>query len=148
MNKKEIENWKIQVANGKNIFVAHKVNTIHPVMDSLVRHLFKIDVIQYIRLTQTDIQASSEIAVQGNMKIPISKPGHPSAIGVHLIVQFEFNSIQFYEINSAVKGYGERLVQAVLEAIPESWEVIIVMDWSRGFWDRMAEKYKNIEVIS
>ena len=37
--------------------------------------------------------------------MPVSTPGHPFAVGVHLILDFIFDGIQFFEITSVVKGY-------------------------------------------
>ncbi len=68
-------------------------------------------------------------------------------VGVHLILDFAPNTIQFFEITSAVKGYGEKMVQSVMTALPGEWEACVVMDWSEGFWERMAEKYDGIEVL-
>ncbi len=147
MSNKEIESWKAQIAKGKNIFVAGKVKTIHPVVDKIVRHLLEIDLIQYVRVSQNDIQASNEIVIKGHMKIPISTPGHPTAIGVHVILEIDYNAIQFFEMTSAVKGYGERMVRAILTSIPEDWEAAIVMDWSGGFWEKMAKKYDKIVIL-
>jgi len=86
MSNKIIEIWKGQVANGKTIFVATKVKTIHPVVDAIVKNLCEIDLIQYVRISQEDIQASNEIKIKGRIKIPISMTGHPSAVGVYTLV--------------------------------------------------------------
>ena len=29
------------------------------------------------------------------------------------------------------------MVEAVLKDLPEEWNVVVVMDWSDGFWDNM-----------
>ena len=79
--------------------------------------------------------------------MPVSTPGHPSAVGVHLILNFIFDGIQFFEITSAVKGYGETMVKAVMTAIPDDWKAGVVMDYSDGFWDRMSEKYDRIVIV-
>ncbi len=147
MSNKIIETWKGQVANGKTIFVATKVKTIRPVVDAIVRNLCEIDLIQYVRVSQEDIQASNEIKIKGRIKIPVSTTGHPSAVGVHLILDFATDTIQFHEITSAVKGYGEKMVQSVMTALPDNWEACVVMDWSDGFWERMAEKYDRIVIL-
>lgn len=148
MSIKKIEIWKGQVANGKTIFVATKVKTIDPVVDAIVKNLCEIDLIQYVRISQEDIQASNEINIKGRIKIPISTTGHLSAIGVHLILDFAPNTIQFFEITSALKGYGEKMVRAVMTALPDEWEACVIMDWSGGFWDKMAEKFGRIESYS
>ena len=112
MSNKKIEAWKLQVAKDKTIFVASNVLSIHPAVDSIVTNLCKIDLINYVRVTKEDIYASSEIIIIGRMKMPLSTPGHPSAVGVHLILDFIFNVIQFFEITSVVKGFGEKMVKA------------------------------------
>ena len=147
MSSKKIEAWKIQVANEKTIFVASKVQSIHPVVDSIVSNLFKIDLINYVRWTKEDIYASNEIKIIGRTKTPVSTPGHPSAVGVHIILDFNLDGIQFFEITSAVKGYGEKMVKAVVTAIPNDWEAAVVMDYSDGFWDKMSEKYDKIVML-
>ena len=85
--------------------------------------------------------------IKGRIKIPVSTTGHPSAVGVHLIFNFSPNTIQFFEITSAVKGYGEKMVRAVITALPGDWEACVVMDYSEGFWGKMAEKYDRIEIL-
>jgi len=147
MSSKKIEAWKIQVANEKTIFVASKVQSIHPVVDRIVTNLCKIDLINYVRVTKEDIYASNEIKIIGRTKMPVSPPGHPSAVGVHLILDFIFDGIQFFEITSVVKGYGEKMVKAVVTAIPDDWEAAVVMDYSGGFWDKMSEKYDRIVML-
>ena len=86
MSSKKIEAWKIQVAKDKSIFVASNVKSIHPVVDRIVTNLCKINLINYVRVTKEDIYASDEIKIIGRTKMPVSTPGHPSAIGVHLIL--------------------------------------------------------------
>ena len=147
MSNKKIEAWKVQVAEGKSIFVALNVKSIHPVVDRIVTNLCKIDLIDFVRVTKEDIYASNEIKIIGRTKMPVSTPGHPSAVGVHLILDFIFDGIQFFEITSVVKGYGEKMVKAVITAIPDDWEAAVVMDWSGGFWEKMAEKYDRIVIL-
>jgi hypothetical protein len=147
MSNKKIEAWKVQVAKEKNIFVATNVKSIHPVVDRIVTNLCKIDLINYVRVSKEDIYASNEIKIIGRTKMPVSTPGHPSAVGVHLNMDFIFDGIQFFEITSVVKGYGEKMVKAVVTAIPDDWEAAVVMDYSDGFWDRMSEKYDRIVIL-
>jgi hypothetical protein len=137
----------IKIAKGKSIFVASNVKSILPVVDRIVTNLFKIDLINYVRVSKEDIYASNEIKIIGRTKMPVSTPGQPPVVGVHLILDFIFDGIQFFEITSAVKGYGEKMVKAVVTAIPDDWEAAVVMDWSDGFWNRMSEKYDRIVIL-
>lgn len=147
MGTKEIEAWKSKIAKGKNIFIANNVRSIHPVVDQMVRNLLEIDLIQYVRITKDDLQASSDVMVRGRTKIPISTHGHPTAVGVHVILNILPNEVHFFEITSAVKGYGEKMVQAVLKSIPDNWKAAVAMDISGGFWDKMVDKYDNIVIL-
>ena len=147
MSNKKIEAWKVHVAKEKTIFGASNVKGIHPVVDRIVKNLCKIDLINYVRVTKEDIYASNEIKIIGRTKMPVSTPGHPSAVGVHIILDFDLDGIQFFEITSAVKGYGEKMVKAVVTSIPDDWKAAVVMDYSDGFWDQMSEKYDKILIL-
>ena len=147
MSNKAVEAWKTNLPEGKQIFVSAGVKNIHPVIDRIVNRLLEIDRIQYIRVTLSDIQASSDIAIKGAAKIPSSTPSHPSAIGVHLIFEPAEKSVQFYEITSSTKGYGEKIVQAVIDSIPEDWHTLVMMDYSDGFWEKMIERYDKISIL-
>ena len=147
MSNKEIEAWKVHAAKGKDIFVAHNVRTIPPVVDNMVRNLLGIDLIQYARVSKEDIQASNDIKVSGRTKIPISTHGHPTAVGIHVVLEIHQKAVHFYEITSAVKGYGERMVEAVSKSIPDDWDAAVFIDISGGFWDKMVKKYDNIAIL-
>ena len=110
MKNKEIEAWKRRAPQEKTIFVAAKMKKIHPVVDNISMQLLKIDPIQYVRITADNLLVSNEIKVIGRTRIPISKPDYPTAIGVHLILDIDKDEIQFFEITSARKGYGENMV--------------------------------------
>lgn len=84
---------------------------------------------------------------KGRTKTPVSTPGHKSAIGVHLILDYQCRAIQFDEITSAQKGYGEKMVTAALSSTPEDWQALVVMDYSEDFWDRIIERYCKISTI-
>jgi hypothetical protein len=129
-----------------SISVTNKVKNIHPVVDKIVRHLAQIDIIQYIKVGHDYLIASNERS-PGRLKNPVSKPDHPSAVGVFLILDFATDSIQFFEMTSAIKGYGGKMVDAVMKGLPTDWEADVVMDWSGGFWDHLAKKYENIVIF-
>ena len=50
-------------------------------------------------------------------------------------------------MTSAIKGYGEKMVDAVMKELPEEWSGVIVMDWSGGFWDKMKKKHRNLVIL-
>jgi hypothetical protein len=65
------------------------------------------------------------------------------------ILTYELQEIQFFAITSAKKGYGGRMVDAVMRALPVDWKAVVLMgwDWSDGFWEHMGGKYANLEIV-
>ncbi len=143
--RKEIESWKERVGNNKDIIISKKLKIIPPIYTDIVGNLAKIDVIKFIKVKPDSLAASNE--VKGGARDPVTKPHDPTAIGVALLVDLGCKIIQFYEINSAIKGHGQKMVSAVLKDLPKDWEVIILMDWSNGFWDKMKEKFKDVKWV-
>ncbi|MHB8067349.1 MAG: hypothetical protein ACYDIC_05555 [Desulfobaccales bacterium] len=123
-----------------------KIKPINSVVENIARNLAEIDIIKYITISEGYIKASSEITT-GRNKIPITKIDHPTAIGVSLIIELDYDVIQFYEMNSPVKGYGSKMVDAVMRALPEDWSAVVVMDWSGGFWEKMREKHRKLNIL-
>ena len=66
---------------------------------------------------------------------------------LELLIDPETRIVQFYAITSAVKGCGRRMVAAVVAATPPDWQLVVVMDWSGGFWQRMAEEYPRLVIF-
>jgi hypothetical protein len=124
----------------------HKIKPVNPIVENIAQNLAEIDIINYVTISRDYIKASSEITT-GRSKIPITKADHPSAVGVSLILEIDHKVIQFYEINSPIKGYGAKMVDAVMRALPEDWSAVVVMDWSGGFWEKMREKYDNLVIL-
>ena len=142
MSNKKIEIWKNQAANGKTIFVATKVKTIHPVVDAIVKNLCEIVIIQYVRITQEDIQASNEIKIKGRIKMPVSTPDHPSAIGIHLILDFTPNTIQFHEITSASDPQRcVRMLAIVPDCAPRDAGSARLSSTGPGGWQRLIHSH-------
>lgn len=123
-----------------------KLKYIHPVVEAIAQKLAEIDVIQYITVSEDFIRGSSEITT-GHNKIPITKIDHPTAVGVSLLIELDHKVIQFYELNSPIKGYGTKIVDAVMRALPKGWSAVVVMDWSGGFWQKMKAKYDKIMIL-
>jgi len=128
------------------IKVSKKLKPIHRVVENIAINLAEIDIIQYITISEDFLKASSEITL-GRFKIPITKLDHPTAVGISLILELNYKVIQFYEMNSPVKGYGSKMVDAVIRALPEDWSAVVVMDWSGGFWEKMREKHRKLDIL-
>lgn len=145
MKKKSGRNFE-ELETKVKIKVSNKVKEIHPAVKCVIYNLAELDFIHFIRISPEYLQASNE-TTEGRIKIPVTEPDHPTAIGVSLILDVAYNNIQFYEITSAIKGCGGEMVNAVLRALPEDWNGVVVMDWSQGFWDNMKEKHKNLQIF-
>ena len=140
-----IDNTKSEGKISK-IRVIKKLKSIHPVVENIALNLAELDIIKYITISEDYIKASSEITT-GRNKIPITKIDHPTAVGVYLLLELDYKVIQFYEMNSPVKGYGSKMVAAVIRALPEDWSAVVVMDWSGGFWEKMREKHIKLDIL-
>jgi hypothetical protein len=133
-------------AERAQIRVSERIKALHPVAEAMARNLAEVAPIRFIRILPDLLEASSEVTT-GRTKIPITKPGHPRAIGVSVILGFAYEEIQFFAITSAKKGYGGRMVDAVMRALPSDWKAVVVIDWSDGFWEYMSGKYANLEIV-
>ena len=124
------------------VSVSRRAQPLHPVVKAIADNLARIDAIRFVRVTPGFLQASSEVF--GARMLPVTTPGHPTAVGVSLILEEDREEIQFYEITSAVKGYGSRMVEAVMNALPKNWKAVVLMDWSDGFWKVMRRRHRRI----
>ena len=135
-------------AERARIRISGKVQALDPVVEAMARNLAEVDPIRFIRILPDLLEASSE-ATAGRNNIPITKPGHPSAVGISVILDLACQEIQFFAITSANRGYGGKMVDAVMRALPSDWRAVVVMewDWSDGFWEHMSEKYAGLEIV-
>ncbi len=129
-----------------HIKVSNKVKALHPVAAVIARNLAEVGPIRFVRILPDFLEASSETTT-GRTKIPITTPGHPTAIGVSVIMSFAYKEIQFFAITSAEKGYGGRMVDAVMRSLPAHWRGVVAMDWSDGFWEHMSRKYVHLVIV-
>ena len=72
---------------------------------------------------------------------------HATAIGIEILYDIPYQTIDFYDINSPIKGNGGKMVDATLKDFPKDWTASVFRDWSNGFWERMAEKHKGFKWI-
>jgi len=127
------------------IVISHRARPLHPVITRIAENLAGIQIMRVVRVTPGFLSASSETS--GARRCPVTKPGHPTAVGVSLIFDEKRKEIQFFEITSAVKGCGARMVEAVVNALPRGWKAVVVMDWSEGFWEVMRQRHRRIKFL-
>ena len=142
MNK-NIRIWIRKHCHGKEVRLSSGLWKPDPIQDKMISNLSMIDSLHFIKVKPNAILVSSE--VDGFYKNPITKPGHPSAIGVWIELDYKFKILEFVEINSPIKGYGQRMVHAVLSNLPIDWQATVVFDYSNGFWNWIKEKHTKVQ---
>lgn len=145
MKRKEFEKEFLTYnENGKQVWVITKVKELPPEIVAMAKNLADLDFIKFVRVSDESLSASSE-NYPNRPKVPITHINHDTAIGIQILYSTDYKTIDFFDINSPVKGNGSKMVDAILKDLPKDWQPAVVMDWSDGFWDKMKEKYKNIE---
>ena len=129
--------------DGKRILKAHAVGRVEPIFEKLAKSLAEISELRYIEIFPGRITASNRLS-QDRKKNPVVKIGAEGITGVELLIDTRWKVIQFYAITSALKGPGQKMVEAVVNATPEDWELVVVFDWSDGFWQKMIEEHPRI----
>ena len=125
---------------------ATNVKKVHLVYQQISEDLANIDILRYVKIYNGSIKASNFLSENGK-KEPVIKIGDEKIVGVELLVDIPNKTIQFYSITSSVKGYGEKIVSSVVNSVPKDWQVLVVMDWSMGFWDVMVARYPRLSVL-
>ena len=117
----------------KKITKANNVRNMHPMYVAISEALSTIEIINHVKIYNGRIKASNEISKNGK-KEPITNEREENITGVELLVDISRKVIQFYSITSSVKGNGEKIVSSVMNSTPSEWKVVVLMDWSGGFW--------------
>ena len=131
--------------DGERIRKAHSVRRIEPIFESLARSLAKVPELRYIKLFPERLTASNVLSQDGK-KNPVVEIGAEGLVGVELLIDTAAQVVQFYELTSAVKGCGRRMVEAVIDATPQDWFLAVPLDWSGGFWRKMAQEHPRLRV--
>lgn len=139
-------NDQSSILDGKRIFKATNVRKIHPVFLNLAESLSHIDILHYIKIYNARLCASNQLSTD-KKKNPITAMDREDIIGVELLIDPAISTVQFFSLASSEKGYGRKIVKAVVSATPDDWNLVVVMDSSDGFWERMLEEYPRIVVF-
>jgi hypothetical protein len=132
--------------NANKILKAGNVRKGHPIYLQIAQGLSTIDQLKYVKIYNERIMASNMLSDNGK-KEPIVNVGKDSIVGVELLIDEINQVVQFYAITSSEKGCGEKIVSSVVNAVPDDWQIVVVMDWSAGFWEVMAERYPRLVVF-
>ena len=126
------------------IWVISKIKELHPVIVQMAVNLAALDFIKYVRIDDSTLAAWSENYPK-RPKVPVTLMNHATATGIEILYDIPYKTIDFYDINSPIKGYGGKMVGAAQKDFPKDWTPSVIMDWSNGFWDRMADKHKDFK---
>ncbi len=128
--------------NGTQIWVVSKIKELPPPIVAMAVKLARLHFIRYIRITDDTLAASSENRPK-SPKIPVTDVGHTTAIGIQILYNKKYKSVDFFDINSPVKGKGSQMAGAILDSLPKTWRPSVFMDWSNGFWDKIKKRYPH-----
>ena len=137
---------KKTIIDGDRVFKATNVKKIHPVYLELAESLSGVNLLRFIKIYNDRLCASNLLSTDGK-KEPLVETSRKDLIGVELLIDPVFKTVQFFSIVSYKKGFGRMMVAAVINATPEDWLLAVAMDWSGGFWGRMREEYPRIMVF-
>ncbi len=131
---------------GVQIWVITRVKRLPIEIIEIAFRLADLEIIKFIRICDETLSASSENYLK-RPKVPITNMNHETAVGVQILYNTTYKTIDFFDINSPVKGNGSKMVDAIFKDFSTDWQPTVVMDWSNDFWDKMKEKYKKLEWI-
>ena len=134
------------IIDGDRVFKATNVKKIHPVFLALAESLSGVGILRFIKIYNDRLCASNLLSDNGK-KEPLVETSRTDLVGVELLIDPAFKTVQFFSIVSFKKGNGRKIVAAVAEATPEDWSLVVVMDWSGGFWEKMREEYPRIMIF-
>jgi hypothetical protein len=132
--------------NTDKIMKAGNVRKVHPVYMEIAVALSTVPQLAYVKLYKERIKASNLLSDNGK-KEPIVNVGEDGVIGVELLIDEIGQVVQFYGITSSEKGCGTEIVSSVVNAVPDDWQLVVVMDWSGGFWDVIKERHPRLVVF-
>lgn len=130
----------------EKISKANNVKKVQHIYNKISAALADVDILRYVKIYNGSIKASNFLSENGK-KDPVIKIGDEKIVGIELLVDIPNKIIQFYSITSSVKGYGEKIVSSVVNSVPKDWEIVVVMDWSMGFWQVMADRYPRLVLL-
>jgi hypothetical protein len=136
---------KYDFFDGERIRKAHSVKRIDPVIRSLATALAGIPELRYIKIFPERIAASNVLSEDGK-KNPVVTIGTEGMFGVELLIDVPHEIVQFYALTSDQTGCGRLIVDTVVGAVPEDWFLAVLMDWSGGFWQKMAQEYPRLSL--
>ena len=147
LNRKDFEKrFLLLNENASKIWVINRVKKLPIEIIKTAERLSELEFINYVRICDETLSASSE-SYPNRPKVPITYMNHETAIGIQILYSTKHHYVDFFDINSPIKGNGNKMVEAILKEFPKDWQPTVVMDYSNGFWEKMQENYKELNWI-
>jgi hypothetical protein len=134
-----------RLIDGERIRKARTLRRVDPIYENLAVALAGIPALRFVKLFPGRLSASNTLSTDGK-KNPVVIIGAEGITGAELLIDVDTRVVQFYAITSAERGCGRQMVKAVVCATPANWFLAAPMDWSGGFWERMARDYPRLRV--
>lgn len=128
---------------GKDLTILGAYKDIEPINVEILLSLSQLHFLEFFRLKDEYVVAST---AKHGKEIP-TRPGHESASGVFVLIDNDYKTISFHEINSIQTGHGSSMVAAVMKTLPKNWQAAVIMDYSYGFWENMKRRYDQIILL-
>ncbi len=113
MNRKKFtELFKPFNESGTQVWVITRVKKLPKEIVQMAINLASLDFIKYVRVCDETLAASSENYPK-KPKVPGTKENHETAIGIEILYSKPHKYIDFFTINSPIKGNGSKMVDAV-----------------------------------
>ena len=84
---KEIQTSRDCAEQRAEVVISKRARPVHPVVTRIAENLAGIEIMRIVKVTSGFLSASSE--TYGARTCPVTKPGHPTAVGVSLILDEE-----------------------------------------------------------
>jgi len=81
---KEIQTPRDRAERRAEVLTSRRARPLHPVVTRIAENLAGIETVRIVKVTPGFLSASSETC--GIRRCPVTKPGHPTAVGVSLIL--------------------------------------------------------------
>jgi hypothetical protein len=101
-------------ANGKQVWVITRIKQLPVEIVNMAINLAELGFIKYVRICDETLAASSENYPK-RPKIPVTLVNHETAIGIQILYNTKYKYVDFFDINSPVKGNGSKMVNAILK---------------------------------
>lgn len=97
---------------GVQIWVITRVKKLPIEIINMAIRLADLEFIKFVRICDETLSASSENYPK-RPKVPITNMNHETAVGVQILYSTAYKTIDFFDINSPVKGNGSKIVDAI-----------------------------------